>query len=128
MESGAEMRRMTPDLAPQRPPGPRGPSPARLALAAKLCYADELTDEAIARRLGISRRTLARWKHRPEFQAAWQRQAERFRAALAAEWLGARLAERERQAAEWDRQAARDLAALEARLGERLPPATDTRR
>jgi transposase len=91
---------MIPDVAPRRPAGPRGPSLGRLRLAAKLCYVDELTDEAIARRLGISRRTLARWKQRPEFQAAYQRQDERFQAALAAEWLGAWLAERERPAAD----------------------------
>jgi transcriptional regulator with XRE-family HTH domain len=89
---------MIPDFAPQRP-GPPGPSLGRLRLAAQLCLADELTDEEIARRLGISRRTLARWKQRPEFQAAWQRQDERFQAALAAEWLGTWLAERERPAA-----------------------------
>ena len=36
-----------------------------------LCYLDAERDELIARRLGVSRRTLARWKQRPEFAAAW---------------------------------------------------------
>jgi len=66
---------------PRRPLSP-GPSPARLMLAAQLCLDDELTDEEIARRLGISRRALVRWKHLPEFQAAYQRQAARLQAAL----------------------------------------------
>ncbi|MDP9473921.1 MAG: phBC6A51 family helix-turn-helix protein [Chloroflexota bacterium] len=35
-----------------------------------LCALDEETDEAIAAQLGISRRTLLRWKHRPDFVAA----------------------------------------------------------
>ena len=38
--------------------------------AAALCFQDTLTDEQIARQLGIVRRTLARWKKRAEFAAA----------------------------------------------------------
>ena len=48
-----------------------GPSPRRVGLAAALCFLDEEPDERIARRLGIARRTLARWKRRPEYAAAW---------------------------------------------------------
>jgi hypothetical protein len=46
------------------------PTPEELGRAAAWCAQDRLTDVAIARRLGIGRRTLARWKHRPEFRAA----------------------------------------------------------
>ena len=46
------------------------PSTARIVFAAVLCALDEENDEMIAARLGISRRTLARWKRRPEFVAA----------------------------------------------------------
>ena len=49
----------------------RGPTPEQVGEAAALLYRDAETDEAIARRLGIARRTLARWKGRPEFAAAW---------------------------------------------------------
>ena len=38
--------------------------------AAALCFQDTLTDEQIAGQLGIVRRTLARWKKRPDFAAA----------------------------------------------------------
>jgi hypothetical protein len=46
------------------------PTVNMLSLAAFLCYFDAATDQTIADRLGISRRTLARWKRRPEFVAA----------------------------------------------------------
>jgi hypothetical protein len=49
----------------------RGPTPEQVGEAAALLYRDAETDEAIARRLGIARRTLARWKGRPDFAAAW---------------------------------------------------------
>ena len=39
-------------------------------MAAFLCYMDELPDDQIAARFGVARRTLARWKHRPEFAVA----------------------------------------------------------
>ena len=48
----------------------RPPTPEEVGRAAALCYANVGTDEQVARRLGISRRTLARWKKRPEFVAA----------------------------------------------------------
>jgi hypothetical protein len=38
--------------------------------AAALCFHDTVSDEQIARQLGIVRRTLARWKKRPDFAAA----------------------------------------------------------
>lgn len=41
----------------------------RRALAAQLIAADTLTDEQIARTVGISRRTLARWKKAPDVAA-----------------------------------------------------------
>jgi hypothetical protein len=42
-----------------------------LALAAVLLWHDDLTDEQIAARCGVSRRTLARWKHHPFVQRAF---------------------------------------------------------
>lgn len=47
-----------------------GPTTAKIAIAAVLCALDEENDESIAVQLGISRRTLVRWKRRPEFIAA----------------------------------------------------------
>ena len=47
------------------------PSPDQIRRTAVLCYFDELPDERIARELGVCRRTLARWKRRPDLQAAY---------------------------------------------------------
>jgi hypothetical protein len=46
------------------------PTPEEVGRAAAWCVRDAETDGEIARRLGIGRRTLARWKQRPEFVAA----------------------------------------------------------
>src|SRR5215207_10583327 len=46
------------------------PTAAEVGRAAALCFQDTLSDEQIARELGIVRRTLARWKQRPDFAAA----------------------------------------------------------
>ena len=46
------------------------PMAAEVGRAAALCFQDILTDEQIARELGIVRRTLARWKKRPDFAVA----------------------------------------------------------
>ncbi len=48
----------------------QAPDPLRIGRAALLCWHDRYNDETIAQTLGISRRTLARWKHRPEFVSA----------------------------------------------------------
>ncbi len=48
----------------------QGPTVEQLARAAALLYQDELTDEEIARRLGVARRTLARWKRHPLYPPA----------------------------------------------------------
>jgi hypothetical protein len=48
----------------------QGPTPQQVGQAAALCFHDAESDEQIARRLGICRRTLARWKHRADFAAA----------------------------------------------------------
>ena len=52
------------------PPAPQGPTPGQVGQAAALCFRDEASDAQIAQRLGITRRTLARWKHRADFAAA----------------------------------------------------------
>ena len=51
---------------------------------AVLLWHDDLTDEQIAARCGVSRRTLARWKHHPfvrrafaAYQAAWNERRRR---------------------------------------------------
>jgi hypothetical protein len=52
---------------------PRGylpPTVEEVGRAAALCFQDTHSDEQIARQLGIVRRTLARWKKRPDFAAA----------------------------------------------------------
>ena len=46
------------------------PTAAEVGRAAALCFQDTLSDEQIAHQLGIVRRTLARWKKRPDFAAA----------------------------------------------------------
>ena len=46
------------------------PTAAEVGRAAALCFQDSLTDEQIARQVGIVRRTLARWKKRSDFAAA----------------------------------------------------------
>jgi hypothetical protein len=52
--------------------------------AAALCFGcDPRTDEKRAALLGVCRRTLSRWKLRPDFQAAWQRERDAFSAELA---------------------------------------------
>lgn len=56
---------------PERPNW-RGPTTAQVIRAAVLCDLDDQTDEEIAARLGVCRRTLARWKLRPEFSFAEQ--------------------------------------------------------
>ena len=46
------------------------PWPAQIAAAAELRYSSRRPDAEVARELGISRRTLLRWKQRPDFRAA----------------------------------------------------------
>ena len=46
------------------------PTAEEVGRAAALCFWDVASDEQIAAQLGIVRRTLARWKRRPEFVAA----------------------------------------------------------
>jgi hypothetical protein len=47
-------------------------TPARTT-ALQLLVEDQLTDEAIARQVGVCRRTLGYWKTHPDFGAAAQR-------------------------------------------------------
>ncbi len=65
---------------PQSAPA-RGPAEAQISLAAALCYLNEQTDAQIAAALGVCRRTLARWKRRPDFRTAFRA------AALTGGWL-----------------------------------------
>ena len=47
------------------------PPPAEaVGIVALLTFADGETDELIGKRLGVSRRTISRWKTRPEYAAA----------------------------------------------------------
>ena len=86
--------------------------PAARRKAARLLFADRLTDQAIAEVCGVSRRQLARWKHEPGFIALLQKE----RAAWEAERERARAAEEE-QAQARSREAHRRF---EARLDARL--------
>ena len=56
-------------------------TPAR-ETALQLLVEDRLTDEAIARQVGVCRRTLAYWKVHPDFVAAAQRMVDRYAAEL----------------------------------------------
>jgi hypothetical protein len=49
----------------------RGPTAATLARAGHLCARQDLTLERIAARLGVTRRTLFRWRETDEFAAAY---------------------------------------------------------
>jgi hypothetical protein len=62
---------------PTDTPGPprrgreQGPTVEQLARAVALCHEDRLTDGQIAHRLGIARRTLARWKNHEAWGLLW---------------------------------------------------------
>ena len=77
------------DVAPPADPVP-WETLTPIERAARLCFEDRLRDEEIAAELGISRRTLARWKHRPDFAAAFEAEDaawwDRYR--LRHPWLG----------------------------------------
>jgi len=62
---------VTSPCKPHRPKR-QGPTPDQVVRAVVLCFIDDETDEAIAAELGVCRRTLARWKHLPEFAFAEQ--------------------------------------------------------
>jgi hypothetical protein len=49
----------------------QGPTIDQLARAVALCHEDRLTDGQIAHRLGIARRTLARWKNHEAWGLLW---------------------------------------------------------
>jgi hypothetical protein len=49
----------------------QGPTIDQLARAVALCADDRETDAAIARKLGIVRRTLARWKNDERWPVLW---------------------------------------------------------
>ncbi len=58
-------------MKPNRRGAGQAPDPRLLAMAGALCAADAKTDAEIAAELGIARRTLARWKGRHAFKAAY---------------------------------------------------------
>ena len=64
----------------------RGPDTETLEAAAAMLWEDRLTDEEIAQSLGVSRRTLARWKLRPDLEAMVAVHRERWRASLKPYW------------------------------------------
>jgi hypothetical protein len=49
----------------------RPPTPEEIGTAAALCWLKDRNEDEVTQALGITRRTLARWKHRPEFQPAF---------------------------------------------------------
>src|SRR3954447_13685420 len=49
----------------------QGPTVDQLARAVALCHEDRLADGQIAHRLGIARRTLARWKNDERWPLLW---------------------------------------------------------
>lgn len=55
---------------PSSPPA-AAPMPDEIGTAAALCWYSDRAHWTVARTLGISRRTLTRWKARPDFQAAY---------------------------------------------------------
>lgn len=73
-------------------------TPAR-ERAAELVAADELTDEAIAAAVGVSRRTLTYWKRHPEFRARVAARQREARALWRREWLAELRRQRREQAA-----------------------------
>ncbi len=64
----------------------QGPSVEQLAQAVALLAEDRQTDEAIARALGIARRTLARWKRHPLYAPMCQAVIAHSRLQLEREW------------------------------------------
>lgn len=66
---------------------PRKATTQNLERAAQLVASDYLIDERISAEVGISRRTLARWKHDATFQARVAAIREAYRAQLRAEGL-----------------------------------------
>lgn len=48
------------------------PTVQEIAHAAALCWLNDRRHGTVAAALGINRRTLARWKRRPEFEAAYE--------------------------------------------------------
>lgn len=72
-------------------------APEVVAEAARCCFRDAQTDEQIAAAFGVSRRTLARWKHHPEFQRAYAEEEKQFQAKIDAQVDGY-LERRQRQA------------------------------
>lgn len=63
----------------------RGPTKRQVQQMARLCYQDRLRDEEIAALVGISRRTLARWKNRSDVRAVIADLIVAYRAQLTAE-------------------------------------------
>jgi hypothetical protein len=56
-------------------------TPARKT-ALELLVEDQLTDEAIAHKVGVCRRTLSYWKTHPDFMAAAERMVDVYAATL----------------------------------------------
>ena len=71
--------------------------------AAALVAEDRLTDEQIAEQIGISRRTLARWKREPEFQELVQQAQEAFRQKVLTTGIADRVKRVQRLDRDWKR-------------------------
>lgn len=70
------------------PKSRKKPTPDLRAVAAVLMAADELTDEQIAEKVGVTRRTLTKWRSLPEFAAEVERIRSRARAVVESHALG----------------------------------------
>ena len=67
-----------------------GPTLQQLARAVAFCYDDTLKDEEIATILGVTRRTLARWKHHELWGPMYLAASEFFRLQLDRKYQTAR--------------------------------------
>ena len=60
----------------------RPPTRDQLEMAAALCCQWQLSDAAVAERLGVNRRTLSRWKQKQTFQTTYEDLLQQHREAI----------------------------------------------
>jgi Homeodomain-like domain len=81
------------------------------ALAARLVAEDELTDEKIAAQVGVSRKTIARWRELPDFQKV----VREHETAINDEMLRLTIAKRHKRVAQLDQLMTKMLTVIEER-------------